>query len=96
MTSPDAKPTSQAESQEPRARCSGRVHKKSAAADMRHARLALTHSPGSSPVSWVDPQDRGRPCRQIDEAAVTADFPATKQPGQQGQGVLRRGDSTSG
>ena len=51
----------------------------------------LVQFPGSFPVLRVDLQHGSYPRCQVDEAPMIADFPVTKQPGEQGQRVLREG-----
>ena len=51
-------------------------------------RTALAESSRSFPAQRVDLEHRGRPRCQVDEAAVIVDLSVTKQPCQQGQGML--------
>ena len=58
---------------------------------LMNLRTALAESSRSFPALRVDLEHRGRPCCQIDEAAMIADFAVAKQPRQQGQCVLGKG-----
>jgi len=51
--------------------------------------IVPVQSPGPFPAARVDGQDRGGPGCQVNESTVIADLAVPKQPGQQGQGVLR-------
>jgi len=53
-------------------------------------RIAFAYSPSSFPVLRVDPEHGGDTRCQVNEAAVVANFPITKQSGQQGEGMLRK------